>query len=87
MPLTRINNYEWEGNFILFVNLGPKPNKLTNNYSVMTTDGIELGQIKWFSNWRKYAFYPKPETLYEETCLQDIAEFCKQETLNRKNTR
>jgi hypothetical protein len=44
-----------------------------------------LGWVAWFSRWRKYAFYPKPETVYEEDCLRDIAEFCEAKTKEHKN--
>jgi hypothetical protein len=33
----------------------------------------DLGEIKWHRGFRKYSFYPKPETLFESTCLRDIA--------------
>ena len=38
-------------------------------------DDAELGEIRWFGRWRGYAFFPRAETLYEATCLRDIAEF------------
>ena len=43
-----------------------------------------LGDIKWWSTWRKYCFFPAPATLYEHTCLRDIANFCEMETRKRK---
>jgi hypothetical protein len=53
----------------------------TNIYVVMAKDGnIKLGEIRWFGRWRKYCFYPWSETIYEETCLRDIADFLTQET-------
>ena len=47
----------------------------TERYTVLTNDGILLGTIKWFSKWRKYAFFPSAETLFEESCLGEIANF------------
>lgn len=36
--------------------------------------GLVLGEIKWKSSWRKYAFYPESETLYDPGCLRYIAQ-------------
>lgn len=47
-------------------------------------DEFQLGWIAWFSKWRKYAFFPKLETVYEEDCLRDIAQFCKNATYIHK---
>lgn len=40
-------------------------------------DNSLLGALKWFSRWRKYAFFPEPDCVFEEVCLGDIAEFLK----------
>lgn len=51
----------------------------TKIFSVMEKkDGEEIGIIKWYSAWRKYAFFPCKETCYEEDCLEDIASFLKE---------
>jgi hypothetical protein len=42
--------------------------------------GTGLGYIKWFTRWRRYVFYPLPDTLYDASCLREIAEFCAHET-------
>jgi hypothetical protein len=39
-----------------------------------------LGEIRWFGRWRCYAFYPMPTTVFEKTCLRDIANFCEEQT-------
>lgn len=38
----------------------------------------KLGEIKWFGQWRCYSFFPTKETVFEKTCLRDIAYFCDQ---------
>lgn len=43
-----------------------------------------LGEIKFFPQWRKYAFYPSTMVILEEDCLRDIAEFCEIETKKYK---
>ena len=47
-------------------------------------DGAPLGEIRWFGRWRTYAFYPARETVYEPTCLGDIAAFINAEMEKRK---
>ncbi len=73
-----------EGTWVKFVEGPPKPK--TKTWSIMSKyeEGLELGQISWFSKWRKYAFFPKDSTLYEEKCLRDIAQFLQDQTKKHK---
>jgi len=90
MPLENIDDRWTKGSFIYFSNLGTmvgadnKP-RLTNIYEVLTEDNTKLGEIRWFARWRKYCFFPWTETVYEETCLGEIAEFIKRETLAHRS--
>lgn len=34
-----------------------------------------LGLIKWYSPWRKYCFYPEPQTIFDVKCLKNINDF------------
>ncbi len=48
----------------------------TSTYHVHSKKGFEfVGIIKWYSGWRRYTFYPKGGTLYDENCLKEIADF------------
>lgn len=72
------------GTHIVFRNMGKyfngKEHK-TNLYHVTAkADNFMLGVVLWFPRWRKYCFHPDPNTVFEETCLQDITEFITQET-------
>ena len=46
--------------------------------------GVVLGRVKWFGRWRKYAFFPADGTIYETTCLRDIAAFLDEQMLIRR---
>lgn len=71
------------GRWIRFA-LGPKQNPKTSIWLVIAKDGdMPLGEIRWWGRWRKYAFFPNPETLYENTCLRDIAEFIESAMVHR----
>ena len=37
-----------------------------------------LGIIQWRSAWRQYCFFPSDNTLYNNQCLLDIADFINQ---------
>ena len=43
-----------------------------------------LGEVRWYGAWRCFAFFPAPETLFERTCLRDIADFCEARTRERR---
>lgn len=34
-----------------------------------------LGDVKWNGAWRKYCFYPAPDTLWDSGCLQCVVDF------------
>jgi hypothetical protein len=46
--------------------------------------GLTIGIIKWATNFRKYAYYPFHDTYYDPNCLEDIADFCRTETIRHK---
>lgn len=61
------------------------PHFKTKVWLVETLDGsFVLGTVHWFSKWRKYAFFPHTDTVFEQTCLRDIAEFCETATKDHK---
>lgn len=63
-----------------------KQNPKTAIYLVRTNDfqGILLGQIRWYAHWRQYGFYPEEGTVFEKTCLTDIALFCIQLNIKQR---
>ena len=66
------------------------PDRKTSVWNVVTTGsekevgGLVLGKISWWGAWRKYAFFPQANTLYEQTCLRNIAQFIEEQTQNRR---
>ena len=62
-----------------------KEGEKTNIWDVVTAEKCEkLGVIKWFPHWRKYAFFPNMETVYENICLKDIAEFIEEQMREKR---
>ena len=76
----------WEGNYIRFeLSAYPPENKKTQVWIINSKKGDYLGEVKWFSRWRKYSFFPAPDCIFEEVCLGDIADFLKWATDAHKN--
>lgn len=40
----------------------------------------KLGEIRWFGRWRKYVFYPEPNMLFDQSCLETIGRICGDQT-------
>ena len=72
--------------WIDFFEQPPNPNRKTQVWLVANKDnGVRLGEIKWHGAWRGYAFFPDPGTLYEPTCLRDVADFIQQQNQARRS--
>ena len=57
----------------------------TRQFSVYSrTTRSLLGYIKWFSNWRKYCFFPL-NSLFDDKCLLQVAQFCIEATAAHKS--
>lgn len=85
--LTRHSDEWTQGTWIHFRNLGPADGQVTNRYDVVTNENVRLGEVKWFGRWRCYAFAPLGCTVYEPTCLREIAAFCEVETQRRREAK
>lgn len=35
-----------------------------------------LGQVRYFTRWRAYAFFPLEATVYDAKCLHELTVFC-----------
>lgn len=76
--LTAVDDIWTKGTYIVFRNIGHIGKRKTLTWEVRS--GSLLGHVEWFSRWRKYSFFPMEETVYEQTCLREIAEFCETQT-------
>lgn len=48
----------------------------TKRFEIISkSQSVDLGIIKWNSNWRQYCFYPSDQTLWSRDCLKDIQDF------------
>jgi hypothetical protein len=66
------------GTFIRFEPRAPNPK--TKVWAVVSKDGGEIGAVNWYGPWRKYCFTPNSNTVFEQVCLREIAQFCETAT-------
>ena len=71
------------GTHIKFI-LGPPKPKTQTWWVVNKYDDIQIGAIGWYASWRKYSYYAKNCTVYEQVCLREIADFCERKTKEHK---
>ena len=79
-----IKENRWCGEWVCIDFLSKSKSGKTNIYHVVVEGGL-LGIIKWYAHWRRYAFFPEPDTLYEESCLKDIAKFLEGKTKSQRS--
>ena len=66
-----------------FVEINVEGNK-TKTFKVTTKDGYRIAEIKWYSPWRQYCFFPEGNALFNIDCMRDISEFITQLMEERK---
>lgn len=74
--------------FIDFIDHGIPFGKKTHFWTVVPkSDGPEIGEVKWYAQWRKYCFYAAGYAIFEEVCLREIAEFVEARTREHRAAR
>jgi hypothetical protein len=71
--------------WIEFTEVERSPSGKTRRWNVTSREGGGLiGAVQWHAPWRKYCFFPRDQTVFEEDCLRDIAKFIEAATLEHK---
>jgi len=65
-----------------FDGIGKSHSGLTLIWWVMSMGEDHLGNIQWHAPWRRYCFYPTANTIFDNNCLREIADFCAEQTRN-----
>lgn len=63
----------------------PKPKTKTWIVQRIDTETV-LGIIKWKGTWRRYWYEPRPDTGYDDRCMDQISAFMRNETKKHKET-
>lgn len=72
--------------FLTFTKTQPV-HRLTPIYEVASKDGVPLGQVRWFSHWRRYVFAVEDvAAVFDAACLIEITQFI-QRLMDERKTR
>lgn len=75
----------FRGTYIEFQPLDKLPGQSTWRWNVLAQEGgAYLGMVKWFGRWTKYTFTPDGNSVFESTCLREIADFIEQRTTDQR---
>ncbi len=71
--------------YIEFVDAGTSESGKTRLWDVYPKGNRQmvLGEVSWYSPWRKYVFMPPSGTadvVFDQTCLRDVANFIEEQT-------
>lgn len=70
----------WKGKYISF-----EPDIRLDEWEIWSdSQNVIIGQVRWYSHWRKYCFFPSQDTVWEEICLGEISDFIKRRTTERR---
>lgn len=56
----------------------------TKAWEVHSPSGVFLGDVSWYSQWRRYVFFPNDGMLLDADCLTTIASFMTARMKERK---
>lgn len=76
----------YEGTHIRIHQIRSEKIRKTKVWDVDSKSGAYLGRIGWLGRWRRYVFAPSPNSLFEETCLKDIAGFIEDRSVEYRKT-
>jgi hypothetical protein len=72
--------------YLDFEDKGTSASGLTRRWVVKSkAGGILLGWIEWHAQWRRYWFCPINNTGFDAACLQEIADFLKEQMALRQS--
>jgi hypothetical protein len=73
---------QFTGKYLLFQDKGPvSPGAKTRRFIVNSVKDFSfLGDIIWFVRWKCYVFIPISSSIFNSTCLNELAVFCKDVT-------
>lgn len=67
--------------WLRFEDAGTSRSGKTREWAVVAKEqGLAIGAIQWYGPWRKYVFTARPNTVFEQDCLRDIAKFIEEKS-------
>lgn len=74
-----------EGQWINFQEFPPSSGRKLSIFSILTKQGISIGEVKWYGNWRQYCFFPDEDSIYDRKCMMEVINFINKLMEDRKN--
>lgn len=77
-----------KGEYVDFEEQPMRASRKTKMWLVCSkTSGGALGTVKWYSQWRRYCFFPEACSLFDTKCLREITSFIAQRMEERLTAR
>lgn len=73
------------GEYMVAQYTGPSASGKTKNWRIESRRGDVLGEVRWFSRWRCYAFMPQPGTVFNAGCMSELVSFCERKMEEHKS--
>lgn len=54
----------------------PSPSGKTQVWSIFDRRGTLIGTVSWYGPWRQYSFRPTAESIFNSSCMTELATFC-----------
>ena len=71
--------------YLAFVDTDQPETKKTKIIAIVSIHHDEaIGEIRWFSKWRQYCFYPYNETVWNIDCLGSITSVIRELMIKRQ---
>jgi len=65
-----------ETKYLAFVLVPNEDKRKTKVVAIINKNHQEIiGEVRWFSRWRQYCFFPATDTTWNVNCIQDIGDF------------
>lgn len=71
--------------YLTFEPMAAPRGHLTKRWRVCSVG--RLGHVSWYAPWRRYVFWPSAGALFDAACLRELAQFCEEQTADRKSER
>ena len=69
------------GKWLIAEEMGQAPGRKTKRWEIRNRyEGCTLGEVYWYSQWKKYVFEPQEASVYESQCLRDLSAFLAKQT-------
>lgn len=53
-------------------------------YTVLNDIPVSLGEIRWWSGWRKYVWFQGEDVIMSHDCLQEVVDFIRKLMMERR---